>query len=101
MDSVERRLTNPTLICDRLKELVSNGEDFILSIMEKHAHGESFANDEVTANAIITIINQVHNVETNKQLTRITLQYENLVQSVSLLIAENNAHLLQLFRAQH
>ena len=86
------------IIADEFLGIIARGEEFGLSIMEKYSHGESFADDEKTAQAIIARVNEAKNTEPIRQLTKMTLQYENLVQSVSLLIAENNDRLLQLFR---
>jgi hypothetical protein len=100
MSDLEKQLTDPAFIADELSGVLSRGEEFVASILEKYEHGESFADEEKTAQAIIAKSNKVKNTEPVKQLTKMALQYENLVQSVSLLIARNNSRLLQLFQGR-
>lgn len=95
MGDIEKQLIDPNFIADRFREIISNGENFALSIIERHSHGESFDVDETTAKAIINKVNEVTKIEINKQLINYALQYENLIQSIALLIAENNARLLK------
>ena len=100
MGELEKQLTDPNFIADRLKDIISSGERFVLSTIEKHSHGESFDKDETTAQAIIARVNELKQTEPQKQIITSALQYENLVQSVALLVAENNALLLKALKAR-
>jgi len=101
MSDIEEQLTNPFLIADELNNLLEDGKEYVNSIIEKHAHGESFAIEEDTAKIIIQKINAINDSDTKKQLIETTLLYENLVQSVPLLISANNARLLQLLQDKY
>jgi hypothetical protein len=98
MSDLERQLTNPDFIADELSRLLNDGNNFIASTMEKHAHGESFADDENTAKVIIAKIREINEADTKRQLIATTINLENLVREIPLLIVENNRRLLMLFR---
>lgn len=96
MNDIERQLTDPNVISDEFSRLLASGEEFALSIMEKHSHGESFDIEEDTAKAIIAKVSEVQHNDPKRQLIYTALALENLAHAIPLLIAENNRRLLNL-----
>lgn len=96
MNEIEKQLTNPNFISDELSGFITRGEEFVLSIMERHSHGESFSTEEDTAKAIIAKVRKVRDNDPEKQLIETALSLENLLQSIPLLVAENNKRLLNI-----
>jgi len=96
MSDIERQLIDPNFISNELSRLLTAGEEFALSIMEKHSHGESFDIEEDTAKAIIAKVSEVQNNDPKRQLIYTALALENLAHAIPLLIAENNRRLVDL-----
>ena len=96
MDDIKRQLTDPTFISGELSRLLNTDQDFALSIMEKHSHGESFDVEEGTAKAIIDRVSAIQNTDTRKQLINTAFALESLFHVIPALIAENNKRLLNL-----
>jgi hypothetical protein len=96
MDDIKRQLTDPNFISDELYRLLKKDQSLAESILEKHAHGESFGFEETTAKSIIAKINDVKSRDSQRQLIDNALALESLAHAISLLITENNRRLLSL-----
>lgn len=94
MDDLQQELTDYRCITEELSKLIDEDQAHALSLLERHQDGESFAEDEDAARAIITRVQKLRG-QPERQLILIALSVESMAHAIPRLLAANNQRLLR------
>jgi len=95
MDNTEGQLTDFRFISDELSKLLDDEQGLLLSLIEKHSHGESIDIEEDIAKTVVAKLGEIKE-DPERQIIKTHLALESLVHIIPHLIAENNKRLLRI-----